>query len=228
MTVQEGRYLPWFLTTALCALCSGPASSQQQPFPQRQLSTANSSRYTCNGNWAWRIYLQGTDERLNTIDYVDYGVQAGTAGTPVRVNQKGSATQPFSVTGTSLGTFVVPVSVVFKGGGRQEFRHQLRFLSQEATPPRPISVENTASQEHPGWWRWTVSVQAQPAVLGEVECVRYTLHPTFPQPVQERTAPRAGSHPFALSASGWGTFEVRVEVFFKDGRVQHLSHNLRF
>jgi transcription initiation factor IIF auxiliary subunit len=37
-----------------------------------------------------------------------------------------------------------------------------------------------------------------------------------------------GPYAFPLTASGWGTFTVKVMVFYKDGTYQDMTHNLVF
>lgn len=68
-------------------------------------------------------------------------------------------------------------------------------------------------------------LEAEPATLAQVRCVEYTLHPTFPNPIQVVCNPQKN---FALTASGWGTFEVKLRVLFKDGSILPLTHQLRF
>lgn len=214
------RSLVLLLATALAL----SASANAQP----ALTAATSSRYLCNGSWAWRLYLRGPEDILASVTQVLYYLPAGKRADEIRVNERGSTEYPFSTTGTSIGTFQVRILVVFADGRRQELNYQLQFFSPATNSPRPIRVDNTAAAERKNWWKWTVFLRADQGVLNEVECVRYTLHPTFPKPIQERTAPRSGPQPFALQGSGWGEFSIGVEVFLKDGTVQRLPHPLRF
>lgn len=225
----SSRLLAWRLPVAIAVIAMGDTFALSSfAFAQAGLTAATSSRYVCNGNWAWRLSLRGPEGILAAVDHVIYELPSGKGTAPVRVDERGSPTHPFSTTGISIGSFPVRVSVILKDGRRNEFTHELRLVSPETSSPRPITVRNTAKAERKNWWKWTVFLRADQAVLDEVECVRYTLHPTFPKPIQERTAPRSGPYPFMLQSSGWGTFEVGVEVFLKDGTVQRLSHPLEF
>ncbi len=71
------------------------------------------------------------------------------------------------------------------------------------------------------WYRWKVFVDAPPEVLDSIEEVKYTLHPTFPDPVQTR---KDKSKKFALESSGWGEFTVQADVEFRDGHKETLTH----
>ncbi|EFK05401.1 caspase domain protein [delta proteobacterium NaphS2] len=91
-----------------------------------------------------------------------------------------------------------------------------------------IHAENTASPAGGNRWDWTVFIRASRDVLEQINCVEYTLHPTFPNPV--RTVCRKGSpdRPFALSSNGWGTFTIDIRVMMKNGQEKKLQHALRF
>jgi transcription initiation factor IIF auxiliary subunit len=91
-----------------------------------------------------------------------------------------------------------------------------------------ISVDNTATSIGESRWSWKVFLKASPQVLQNIECVEYTLHPTFPRPFQRVCTIGDENYPFALSATGWGTFQIQIRVFMKDGQKKDLTYNLRF
>ena len=77
------------------------------------------------------------------------------------------------------------------------------------------------------WWAWKVFITADEKVLNQIQCVEYTLHPTFTNPV--RTVCKKGKDKaFALSSEGWGTFSIKIRVRFKNGDYQDLNHELEF
>lgn len=91
-----------------------------------------------------------------------------------------------------------------------------------------LSSANVSTYLGNSRWSWTVFLTGPKEALETVSYVEYTLHPTFPNPVQrvDRTAdPR---YPFGLTATGWGTFTVGIKVVFKNGQVRELSHMLQF
>jgi hypothetical protein len=95
-------------------------------------------------------------------------------------------------------------------------------------PAPNITAGNVATRVSEQQWNWTVFIRGSEDALDQVDCVEYTLHPTFPNPQQVVCERGTGSAAFPLSASGWGTFEIRIRVFMKDGRVHELTHNLQF
>lgn len=71
------------------------------------------------------------------------------------------------------------------------------------------------------WFQWKVFVDAPPEELESIEEVKYTLHPTFTEPVQVR---KDKSSKFALETSGWGEFTIQADIRFRDGRSETLTH----
>jgi len=90
--------------------------------------------------------------------------------------------------------------------------------------PGRIATKNSSRPIGGDRWEWTVFVEADPETLSLIECVEYTLHQTFPEPVRKVCA---GGN-FALRSNGWGTFEIKIRVLFRDGTVRRLAHMLEF
>jgi transcription initiation factor IIF auxiliary subunit len=90
---------------------------------------------------------------------------------------------------------------------------------QEKNPE--LRLDNTAKYLGSGHYEWTVFVVAEDTILNQIDHVVYTLHPSFPNPVQER---RDRDNNFALTAKGWGEFNILAEVVFKDDRRIRLNH----
>lgn len=81
-----------------------------------------------------------------------------------------------------------------------------------------VKVNNTSVYVGKSRWKWTLFVEAPPDVLDKIKCVEYTLHPTFPNPIQVVCDRGNDKEAFALPGDGWGRFAVRVKVSFTDGR----------
>lgn len=88
-----------------------------------------------------------------------------------------------------------------------------------------VIPKNTSQQDGTGRWNWTIYLDASQSTLSKIQCVEYTLHSTFPDPVRTVCDPTSG---FALSTNGWGTFEVKIKIIYKDGRTKNLTHMLKF
>ncbi len=95
-----------------------------------------------------------------------------------------------------------------------------------------LILENTSSyagkRGDTDWWNWTAFIKATPPhSLDEIEYVEYHLHSTFRNPVRRVYKKEDG---FALKTSGWGVFELKAKVVFKDPNrtPEVLSHRLQF
>lgn len=86
-----------------------------------------------------------------------------------------------------------------------------------------IYVDNTAKHSS-GHYTWTVFLRADEATLRNIDYVEYTLHPSFPQPVQPPIRDRGGKCAFALTAGSSAEFEVKVKIGLKDGGTTYLTH----
>jgi len=78
------------------------------------------------------------------------------------------------------------------------------------------------------WWNWTAFIESTPPdSLDVIDYVEYHLHPTFRNPVRRV---RTSTDGFAFKTSGWGVFELRARVVFKDPSRSSavLSHFLEF
>jgi transcription initiation factor IIF auxiliary subunit len=194
----------------------------------QDISAANTSRYVGDRRWEWTVFVQASPETLKGINCVEYTLHP-TFPDPVRRRcDLGDPRFPFALTTNGWGTFEIPIRVLFKDGRERTLKHMLSFAARPVESPLPIEVANVATELRKGLWEWTVFVQAHDSVLGQIRCVEYTLHPTFPDPVREVCDRGTGRQPFSLTGRGWGAFEIQVRVFLKDGRVQSRTHNLKF
>jgi hypothetical protein len=72
---------------------------------------------------------------------------------------------------------------------------------------------------------WSVSIDADPAILDKIDYVKYQLHESFANP--ERII-RDRSSNFKLTILGWGTFWIPVEIFLKSGFSVETGYMLEF
>jgi transcription initiation factor IIF auxiliary subunit len=68
---------------------------------------------------------------------------------------------------------------------------------------------------------WCVFATSDPEALRRVRSVKYTLHPTFPNPTRVTSDVE---HRFVLMTRGWGGFGIGIEVEMFDGSIETLTH----
>jgi transcription initiation factor IIF auxiliary subunit len=202
----------------------------------QELAIANTATYVGSGRYDWTVFLEGSESTLNTIECVEYTLHPSFPNPVRKVCNRGNR---FSLSSNGWGEFNISVRILFKDGRVTLLSHMLNLKQRpgaqaptQLSPPGlhgKVSTENTSRYVGENRWDWTVFIVSDEKTLGEVGCVEYTLHPTFPNPV--RKVCDRGSVPgrgFFLSSNGWGTFGVGVKVIFRDGNVTNLKHQLRF
>lgn len=78
------------------------------------------------------------------------------------------------------------------------------------------------------WWRWTAFIKADGGSdLYEIKYVEYQLHSSFKNPIKRVRNPTGG---FVLTMKGWGIFQLKARVVFKepDRTPLLLTHMLQF
>ena len=99
------------------------------------------------------------------------------------------------------------------------------FLCCQRAYTQPVSLTNTyAPTAKKGYINWTVYLKGNAATLASINYVEYTLHPTFPKPVQQVRASKTNPA-FSVSASGWGEFELKAKIVFRSTAQRPLYLN---
>lgn len=198
------------------------------PSAAQEISVANTSLYVGNGRWDWTVFIQASPQVLKEIACVEYELHPSYPKPVRKVCRLGDQRHPFGHTTNGWGEFEIKIKVMFKSGDVRSLRHRLSLATPPVGEALPIRVDNEAEKVGEGLWKWTVFIEGPSNALDQIQCVEYTLHPTFPNPVREVCDRGIGPHAFALTAKGWGTFQLYIRVFLRDGRVQELTHNLIF
>jgi YEATS family/TIR domain len=88
-----------------------------------------------------------------------------------------------------------------------------------------IEVKQETRDKGNGWWSWSVWLDGSKSELDRIDYVIYTLHPTFRVPV--RTV-RTRANGFRLDSSGWGEFNIKLDLMYKNGKSATRFHHLKF
>jgi hypothetical protein len=88
-----------------------------------------------------------------------------------------------------------------------------------------LKADNWSRQIEEGWWEWGIYIVGEDADLDKIQCVEYILHESFPNRVRKKCD---RSDDFVMVTQGWGTFQVKINVYLKDGTTLKLTHDLHF
>jgi transcription initiation factor IIF auxiliary subunit len=74
------------------------------------------------------------------------------------------------------------------------------------------------------FYAWCVFLQGSPEEIGRIRQIEYTLHPSFPDPVR---VVEDADHCFALESQGWGIFQVRARVTYRNKEMVRQGFSLQ-
>jgi len=84
------------------------------------------------------------------------------------------------------------------------------------------TTETTSPNSH-NWKVYVTSLEPNVSLTPYVDKVIFKLHPTFLPPEVSVT-----QEPFELARTGWGTFPIGMDVYFKNGTTLTHEHTLSF
>lgn len=74
-------------------------------------------------------------------------------------------------------------------------------------------------------FEWFIRIDSTDDILAEIDYVQYELHPTYQSPVR---IIRDRKSQFLLHIVGWGTFNIPINIHFKDGSSLSTHTELQF
>src|SRR5688572_10585047 len=72
-------------------------------------------------------------------------------------------------------------------------------------------------------YAWCVFLDGKREEMDSIKHIEYTLHPSFPNPIRVIDDKE---HCFALHSQGWGAFQIRVRITYRDGSVGRQGYPL--
>jgi transcription initiation factor IIF auxiliary subunit len=95
------------------------------------LEIAQSEEYESDDWWKWSVWLEGADDDLDRIEFVDW-VLHPTFPHPIR--REANRANKFGLTTGGWGVFTIVAKVQFKNGDQQTLRHQLQLHYPDGGP----------------------------------------------------------------------------------------------
>ncbi len=235
---MSSRAILLLFSVFVAELCSAQNSMRS---PSTRLG--NTAKPAGDGRYDWTVFIITDTATLSKIKAVEYTLPP-TLSKPVRIVTTGREKGFPLSSNTFGGEFTIFAKVFYYDGTTSSLKYRLDFVarSRQANnlpPPTPVPIVdvqkvplttgNTSRNLGVGRWEWSVFVIASDDVLRQIQYVEYTLHPTFPEPIQKVTQRGVVSGKgFFLNATGWGTFEIAVKVVFTDGKARFVKHQLKF
>lgn len=116
------------------------------------LQVQNTAHYLGDGVYKWKLYLKGDEDRLNTIDHVEYVLDPSYSVPLRKVGQEGRSAN-FAISDKATQEFEVNVSIYYRTGEIERISHHVVLY----TPDRPsfyVYQESGSGANHfsPGGW----------------------------------------------------------------------------
>ena len=176
--------------------------------------------------WGWRTWIAGSQRALGNIRKVLWHIPDG------RNIRDFTSTDPltsFQIVATSggTGTLNLTADVHFKDNTTKKVAYRFDF---RRPAKRQLSLVQTdrywGRRGNQPYWEWTLQLRGGLVDMADVKQVTYHLHPTYPIP--NPTITGTAQNGFAFVTTGWGTFDVKATVQFRDGSTMLLSTPLKF
>jgi hypothetical protein len=108
------------------------------------LKVQQESQYKGNDLWDWSVWLDGTRQELQEIDYVEYNL-GSSFHPPKRTVEKRSS--KFRLSAPAGGPFTIYVKAIHKDKKETTFEHDLELLYPGGTPRNDESLNSVDSRE---------------------------------------------------------------------------------
>jgi transcription initiation factor IIF auxiliary subunit len=209
------------LYLAIALFCAAAATPTAISIGQTQTDLGD-------GTWQWTVFLQGPLEKIRNVTCVEYHFPPTVGLKGYDQCDIGDPNKPFALKNQrSNGGFELRIEIRYQDQTEEHLRHLVIF-NKTGDASSGLKLENISEKRGEKLWGWTAFVNGPANVLAKIRCVEYTLHPSFPEPHQQVCKTADPSHPFALTAQGWGVFDLKASVVFHDGSVEQLDHMLDF
>lgn len=221
----KGRLYFWSIIKIIF-LCSSITAADGQPIQITSAATEPS-----RGSNSCVISVAAPVSVLQQIDSIQYTLPPSFKK-PKTITSNLTGDPYFTLTEYNVqDEFDITARIVFKDGRDTTLRHwvSLRNTSLSINKYRMVMTENTSRHISSDLWEWKVYVVAHDTILGKVDSVKYSLHPSYPQPIVVISAKGDSlGRGFFITKRGRDPFVVGVRVFFRDGEVRFLNHQLLF
>lgn len=99
---------------------------------------------------------------------------------------------------------------------------------QECNALPNIKIKNTARDIGNGLYECIVYVEADKSTLGNIEEVKYTLHPSLPHPKQKIKTTRDRRYPFGSNTfTASEEFYINVKIEYRKGKDTYCTYRLK-
>ena len=198
---------------------------------ESSLSVANTSKYLGNGKWEFEIFVKAPPEEIESIQSVEYIFPSSFPTPEDQGFFQGDPKYPFAHKWIGYGVFKIGIKINYSDRSARSLEHMLSIEEQKVEKLFDIKADSDSRKIDDNFWEWTLFLKAPSEVLDKILLVKYTFPPLFSDSMGEEKVEvfNQGLRHRSFASSGYseGSFQARICVYFKDGKVQDLNHNVR-
>ncbi len=184
----------------------------------------NTSRYLGSGQWEFRIFIRASDDILRGVDRVEYILPISFREPAHQINQRGDLKEPFLLIYRASGRFPIGVRIMFSNGQMEEIpKYDIRIDERRVEVPYQIKIKHEVWPHGENQWEWSAYLRATPAVLSQIELVKYSIPSMgLGSEFSYEVLDQGGARAFNISGYCSMNFSLQIRIYFKDGRYQDL------
>ena len=187
----------------------------------QEMSFKVASNQYLNGTIRWDISADNDNVNFKNIKKIVYNLDGFLFSKPIR--ESSNSTNNFLLTIYSSKDCNADAEVYFINGSITKVNIKLAVTSTNS-----LKIENTAREMKQGQWEWDAFVTGNNSEIMNIDHVAYQLHTSFKNPYRVVNQLGNINKPFMLQARGWGVFNLKATVYFKNGKIVLLEHVLQF
>ncbi len=174
-----------------------------------------------NGSIQWNISADNENINFKNIKKIVYNLDGLIFSNPIHETE--NTDNNFLITVTSDKESNADAEVYYKDGSLSKINFKLALKSSFS-----LKIKNTAKLIKQGQWEWEAFIAGNHDEIMKIDHVAYQLNSGFKDPYRQINKLGNINKPFAINAKGWGVFNLKAKVYFKDGKTASLEHVLQF
>lgn len=169
----------------------------------------------------WNVTADNENINFKNITKIVYNLDGFIFPNPIQETDNSS--NNFLLTVSSTKESNADAEVYYKDGTVSKVKFKLALESNVS-----LQIKNTAKLIKQGQWEWDAYITGKHDEIMSIDHVVYELNSGFKNPYRQINKIGDINKPFRINASGWGVFNLKAKVYFKDGKTVSLEHVLQF
>jgi len=174
-----------------------------------------------NGSIQWNISADHENINFKNIKRIIYNLDGLLFSNPIQETENSNNNYLISVFSSKESN--ADAEVYYNDGSVSKVKFKLALKSNVS-----LMIKNNAKLIKQGQWEWEAFITGNHEEIMNIDHVAYQLNSGFKDPYRQVSRIGNINKPFMINAKGWGIFNLKAKVYFKDGKTATLEHVLQF